>query len=393
MHKHHRTLVTIGVLSLSIIVLALYAFNLVYFDTVIHSVIAQTPLQVGIEAEHLAYAVSNGFRLVSAQENDSYTVPSKILNSWFEEYMRWYTGKNSIRIKQPSVAEFLTPIAAKIKQAPENARFDFVDGRLTTSIPAQSGRDLNVDRTIRNILLAIKEDRSSAEIAFDLIAPTITAEYIDNLQITELLGHGESNFSGSPNARVHNIKIGANVFNSRVILPDEEFSFNTTLGVVDETTGYLPELVIRGQKLIPEYGGGLCQVSTTLYRAALASGLQIVERHPHSFPVKYYNPQGFDAAIYPGVIDLRFKNDTGKPILIQSKVKGNEISFDLFGTSDGRVITLNEPRIYESNEDGSLKTVMSRFITPKGGVQKQENFYSNYRSPGLFEKITTNPLE
>jgi len=144
------------------------------------------------------------------------------------------------------------------------------------------------------------------ELAVVKTQPEVTTENIDNLGITALLGAGESNFYGSPRNRRHNIAVGSARFNGVLIGPNEEFSFNKVLGKVGPQAGYLPELVIKKNKTVPEYGGGLCQVSTTAFRAALNSGLKITERVPHAYPVRYYNPQGTDATIYPPHPDLRF---------------------------------------------------------------------------------------
>jgi len=117
-----------------------------------------------------------------------------------------------------------------------------------------------------------------------------------------------------------------------MIKPDEDFSFNKALGAVDASTGYLPELVILADKTVPEFGGGLCQVSSTAYRAALNSGLPILERHAHAYPVSYYKPYGVDATIYLPSPDMRFTNDTGKYIYVQTKIIGTKLYFDFFGT-------------------------------------------------------------
>mgnify|MGYP001613535693 CR=1 FL=1 len=161
---------------------------------------------------------------------------------------------------------------------------------------------------------------------------------------------------------------------------------------MEGSTGYLAELVIKGDKLVYEYGGGVCQVSTTMFRAAMASGLPIIERHPHSLPVRYYNPQGYDATVYPGVADLQFLNDTSAPVLIQSYVQGTAISYRIFGALDGRTVAINGPYQYDAQPDGSLKAVISRTVTYPDLTEKKQSFYSNYKSPSLFA-VVRNPLE
>ncbi len=390
LHMHHK-LVIVGVLSLFTILLGLFALNLVYYDAVIAQALEKRPLELGLAAIHLERVANQNFLLKA--EDQSYPVSETVLRSWFEPYVRWYTGKQNIRVKEDLVSDFLRPLAIELQKQPTNAQIIFKDGRVQVGIPEENGQQLDIDKTISSIIAAMHHDSLSANIVFTTIQPPINTDIISQLDLKDLLGHGESNFSGSPNARRHNIGIGANIFNGMIIYPNQEFSFNTNLGTVDETTGYLPELVIRNKHLIPEYGGGLCQVSTTLFRAAMTAGLPIIERAPHSFPVKYYNPQGYDAAIYPGVIDLKFVNDTGKPIILQSQVQGNKLIFDMFGTSDKRQVTINEPRTYHADESGALKTVMSRAITYANGEKTHQDFYSNYKSPALFTKVVANALE
>jgi vancomycin resistance protein YoaR len=232
---------------------------------------------------------------------------------------------------------------------------------------------------------------STAEIYFDRKEPKITLEKINNLGINTLIGRGESDFSGSPASRIHNIKVGIGKFNGTIVGPGEEFSFNSLLGEVDEKNGYQPELVIKEGKLIYEYGGGLCQVSTTIFRSAILSGLPILERKPHSFPVRYYNPQGFDSTVYPGVVDLRFKNDTPSHILIQGKVDKTKLVVEIYGSSDGRDISIEGPYQYDQQSNGAMKAYFIRKIASNGET-KEERFNSSYRPPPT-SKEERNPLE
>ena len=182
------------------------------------------------------------------------------------------------------------------------------------------------------------------------------------------------------------------IFTGIILRPGEQFSFNNLLGPVDASTGYLPERVIKEGKLIPEYGGGLCQVSTTLFRAVFHTGLPIKERRPHSLPVRYYNPQGFDATIYPGVSDLKFTNDTPAHILIQAKVVGSKLNFEIYGTSDNRRVVTDGPRQYDVQANGALKAILNRTTIYADGIEKKDEFRSSYKSPSLFPTVR-NPLE
>jgi vancomycin resistance protein YoaR len=163
--------------------------------------------------------------------------------------------------------------------------------------------------------------------------------------IREIIAVGESNFTGSSEARRQNIIAGSQKFNGIIIPKGRRFSFNQILESVDEESGFVKELVIKGEKTEKELGGGVCQVSTTAFRAAFSGGLPIDQRRNHSYAVPYYKPYGLDAAIYLGALDLRFRNDTPGDILVQTFIEGDNLFFIFYGTNDGRKITLEGPFI------------------------------------------------
>jgi len=251
---------------------------------------------------------------------------------------------------------------------------------------------LNVEKSGEEIVENLKNRRKTIVLAVQIIEPEITAKKADELGIKGLLGRGVSDFSGSPKNRRENIRIGAAKFHGILLKPGEEFSFNKLLGEVGPKQGYLPELVIKRNKTVPEYGGGLCQVSTTAFRAAVNSGLLITDRIQHSFAVKYYNPQGFDAAIYPPSADLKFKNDSPEHVLIQTKIEKSKLTFEFYGTSDGREAKVVGPEEYDKKPDGSMKAKFVQEIYRNGELVRKMTFRSTYRSPDLYP-IEKNPLE
>jgi vancomycin resistance protein YoaR len=245
------------------------------------------------------------------------------------------------------------------------------------------------------------ENPLAKDLTLDTITlkPEVTSTDLDKYGIKELLGEGTSNFRGSPKNRIHNIGVGAKKFNGVLIKPGEEFSFIKTLGPVDESTGYLPELVIKVDKTIPEYGGGMCQVSTTCFRAALNAGLKITARTNHAYPVQYYNPQGLDATVYIPKPDLMFVNDTSAYILIQTRIEGTQLFFDFFGTSDGRQTKIIGPFVTERGEAGAMKTIVTQEVyEANGNLLRRQEFKSKYDSPDKYphpgeEKLTEKPKD
>lgn len=155
--------------------------------------------------------------------------------------------------------------------------------------------------------------------------------------IKEIIGVGRSDFSGSPSNRRKNIANGVKKLDGTIVMPGEEFSLLKALGPIVASEGWLPELVIKGNKTVPELGGGLCQIGTTTFRGALASGLPITVRQSHSYRVRYYEPAGTDATIYEPNPDFRFKNDMTTPVLIHVyTTDGDELIYEFWGTRDGR---------------------------------------------------------
>lgn len=201
---------------------------------------------------------------------------------------------------------------------------------------------------------------------------TSISEDLQTLGIKDVIAIGHTSYYGSPQNRMHNINTGISRFNGLLIPQNDTFSFNSHLGEVDGEHGFLKELVIKPEGTIPEFGGGICQVSTTAYRGALYAGLPIIERNPHSYAVSYYSQiggHGIDATIYPGGSDLRFKNDTPGSILLQSYTEDAEAYFVFYGTKDGREVKLEGPVISNRNSIGGVEMVETTAIPP--GTQKQ----------------------
>ncbi|MBL7053386.1 MAG: VanW family protein [Candidatus Portnoybacteria bacterium] len=285
------------------------------------------------------------------------------------------------------VKKYLDTVANKVDQPMTNAQLKTEDNKATFFIIDQPGFEVKKDITFNNLVKNLLADPSikNTKIISDKALSEIKLAQTNKLGIKELIGQGYSNFSGSPNNRKHNIQIAVNKLNGYILSPDEEFSFVNFLGPTDAEQGYLAELVIKKNKTTAEYGGGACQVSTTFFRAAINSGLKITERHNHSFPIAYYNPQGFDATIYDPKPDLRFINNTPDHILIQAYVESNQVFVNFYGTDDKRTVKVKGPYVLESNEDGSMKTILTQEVYKLSGEELEKQiFYSNYKSPDLY---------
>ncbi len=310
-------------------------------------------------------------------------VAQKVIDSWIETYTRSYTGKKDIRFT-PAVDEYVSGIAKNSTKPAIDAKFIIDSGKAVILTPAQNGQELDLSLATDTLRKGLLVNEAEIILPLKITEPAITAEKIKSLGIDDRLAIGESNFTGSTLARIQNIKVASKKYNGFIIKPHETFSFNTILGEVVASTGYAPEKVIKNNKVQYEYGGGICQVSTTLFRAAVMAGFPIVERKPHAFPVHYYEPQGFDATIYPGSSDLRFTNDTNGPVLLQTHIVGKIITFEIYGKSDGRVVNVVGPYQYDQKPDGSLKAYFTRTISFADGASTSKTFYSIYKSPVLY---------
>ena len=184
--------------------------------------------------------------------------------------------------------------------------------------------------------------RVPAERAF---APVVASEELKARGIESVIAIGKSDFTGSSDARVQNILAAVRKFNGLIVPEGRTFSFNNTLESVREADGFVPELVIKGNSTEKELGGGVCQVSTTVFRAAFSAGLPMVDRRNHSYAVPYYTPHGLDAMIYLGAQDFRFSNDTPGDMAMQAFASGNSLYFVFYGQDDGRKVAIEGPFI------------------------------------------------
>lgn len=328
-----------------------------------------------------------------------------LCNLLLTERDRLHTKKNvAVSFEREKARSFLEKISKEINKDPVNAKFKIENNKVSTFVADEKGIAVDIEKSL-DIFSQLFSDNLSPQagqeisLAYTIVEPQVKSKDVNNFGINTLIGEGRSNFKGSPSGRIHNIKVATARYEGLLLAPGEEFSFVDVLGPVDGEHGYLPELVIKQDKTEPEFGGGICQVSTTAFRAAIYSGLEITARKNHAYPVSYYNPQGMDATIYIPRPDLRFKNNTSGYILFQTKIEGTELTFSFYGTDDGRKVTVDGPNILERNSDGSMRTVFTQKVTDKNGQEMiNDTFKSFYDSPSKYphpsqEKLTKKPSD
>lgn len=257
------------------------------------------------------------------------------------------------------VDETLHTLSENIDIPAQDALFQFEKGKVTAFTASKDGRKLNIPSTKALIsetisLSAVNGNRVPAlqtiALPVETVVPSITTQNSNNYGIRELIGTGKSTFKGSIVSRMKNIALAASRLSGKLIPPGEIFSFNGALGDVSAATGFLPAYIIQEGRTVLGDGGGVCQVSTTLFRAALSAGLPIEERRAHAYRVSYYEQDsgpGLDATVFAPSVDLKFKNDTGHHVLIQASadIPNASLTFELYGTADGRRSEVTKPVI------------------------------------------------
>ncbi len=339
------------------------------------------------------------------------------LSSLYHILQAYFNGINlqpAFRYSPDKLDGFLFQLKQETEIKPVNALFAFENGRVTAFSLSHNGQAVDMPKLKKGVydkMISLvstnKPMRITIKVPIVVVKPAVTNENVNSFGISELIGEGKSLFQHSIENRIYNISLSASRLNGVLIPPGDVFSFNKALGDISSFTGYKQAYVIENGRTVLGDGGGVCQVSTTLFRAALSAGLQIVERNAHAYRVGYYEQDsgpGVDAAVYSPSVDLKFKNDTGHYILIQSyaDTANLRLSFDLFGTKDGREIIINQPvivsetpasatlyqddptlpkgelRQVDFSADGA-KVYFTRTVKKDGKVVLSDKFNSNYR--------------
>jgi len=283
--------------------------------------------------------------------------------------------------KQP-VRDTLSSLVDQYEKQPINAKFQFDSGKVIEFAKEENGLHIQTEKAVRDVDLYFQSlvtyPRSNViQVQGFVVKPTITLAQTNTYGIEDLLADGVSDYTHSIPQRIHNLLLGTSKFNGVLIPKGATFSFNDTVGDISSSTGYQPAYIIKEGKTVLGDGGGICQVSTTLFRAALLAGLPIVEHHSHAYRVGYYendSKPGLDATVFGPTVDFKFINNTPASILIQtsSDEENNKLSFKLYGKKDNRVIELSAPIV--SDYASAPEPQFQDDPTLKKGVTKQIDF-------------------
>lgn len=337
------------------------------------------------------------------------------------------TVRYEVLLKADAFRNFLENLAPGLTTEARNGRFHFNEDTRQLDIfeAAVNGRMMNVNETLTRIESAVFNADLNAKqvpVAFDYVLPplhnNVTAV---ELGITGLVAQGTTYYTGSTQNRIANIAEAAQRFDGLIIAPGEEFSFNGLLGDISPEDGFVEGFVIVGGRTVRGVGGGVCQVSTTVYQAAFYAGFPILERYAHGYRVGYYERgegTGMDAAIYQGVghersLDLRFLNDTDYHLLIETSMYPGEdaLQFRFYSTNPGRQVVKEGPviqnvvparqTIYEANAEippgqerwvdwpaeGAYVVVTRKILDPSGQEIRQDQFKTQYQPWGAVVQV------
>ncbi len=288
--------------------------------------------------------------IILSTQLDTIIIDDQTLISWIDFNNNFQTDKINL---------YTQNIAKSLGREPVDAIFKFENGQVLEFKPAQNGVVINSDKLSKEIVFAFinleksKEKQEKLNPSFESIEPKIKNSDVNDLGLKELLGSGTSTFKHSNATRNINIAKGSSIVNRILVAPGDTFSFVKSLGEVTLEAGYKQAYIIRQGKTELDVGGGVCQVSTTLFRAMLNAGLNITERKNHAYRVSYYEEDskpGFDATVFIPSPDLKFINDTGHHVLIQSvlDMDNRRLTYEIYGTSDGRKVSITNYRQWDS---------------------------------------------
>ena len=319
-----------------------------------------------------------------------------------------------VALSPKALRDLLVPVKSQVDRLPSDAKFIFNDQTRQLDLMEDSkiGRALDVDASIKAINEAIGRGEHTVALVVNETQPRVAATATaQELGITELIHEETSYFYGSSAERMQNIQAAAKQFLGVLVAPGETFSMGEHLGDVSLDNGFAEALIIYGGRTIKGVGGGVCQVSTTLFRAVFNAGFPIVERTPHAYRVGYYEQTaggsvdtrlaGLDATVYFPLVDFKFTNDSPHWILMETYMGSASLTWKFYSTSDGRSVTYETtgptnvvpapPPSFEENPElkkNEMKQVdwaangadvnVTRTVWKNGAVYFQDNVTTHY---------------
>lgn len=317
-----------------------------------------------------------------------------------------------ITVDQPSLTDQLQALAKIVDREPVDASVTVTGGDDVSVIPGKVGLKLDrqaAAKTMTDALVAL--EAVAVKLPCKEAQPRVSARDLAHLEV--VLGSYSTRYSAGKVDRTHNLLLAVQAINKTVIMPGEVFSADRAIGPRIAARGFREAPIFQDGEVTPATGGGICQIATTIYNAALFAGLQMVERHHHSQPVTYA-PAGRDATVYAGRLDMRFRNNTPHPILMLASLSGSQVHVRLIGKrEDNKKVRLESSSVtkiaHEKKEipdpnlevgkrevekkgrDGIRVTVYRIIANPDGEEQRETLHTDVYRAQAEVVRVGTKP--
>ncbi|MBJ8026009.1 VanW family protein [Bacillus cereus] len=276
---------------------------------------------------------------------------------------------NEEKLKQFVIKEF-----GKFQIEPINASIKGNDNLSTVSYQNEKyGKKVDINMLKKDILNTIHEKQNKINLKYVNIPPSVSIQDLKKINLEHAISEYKTSLIGRNENVLENIKKAANTLNGAIISPEKEFSFNETVGITDQAHGYKNASVILHNKTVQAAGGGVCQVSTTLYNAVLLANLDILSRTNHSRQVSYV-PTGLDATVADYGPDFKFKNTSNTPVYIKTTVANNQLTIQLFGKNNDDIINIYTETVKQTNSLFKVNTY--REVKNKNGLVIKREFIS-----------------
>lgn len=371
------------------------------------AVVELTALKPAIDAGRAEDAYQSALAMVSAPlqlyyGEKEWTVEPATIGGWID--FRSVEGSAGpvleAYIASEEVSATILPLVAEVGKTAKDATFSVSNG-VVTIVPAEDGLAADAEdlATKLQVVLTGGQERR-AELTMRRVEAELTTEEAKGLGIVERISTFTTEFSSSNKPRVNNIHTLADALDGTLVAPGGTFSFNGTVGERTAAKGYQEAAAIVNGKLVPQLGGGICQVNTTLFNAVFFSGLPVVQRVNHSQYISHY-PKGRDATVSWGGPDFKFKNDTPNWILVAAGYTNSSVTISIYGTNPGYKVTyetgpwtnLTDPPVREVKDPAlpvgtrvvdergvSGRTIVVTRVVTKGGAEiRRDSFKSVYR--------------
>ncbi len=302
----------------------------------------------------------------------------------------------------------------KLSKDPVDAEYK-IDGNNIVITDHQVG--IKIDKAKLSALVDRVNNKSQGSIEITTVLPQKTRESLEKQLFGTTLGTFTSDYSSSSQNRAYNVELAASKVNGIILADGEEFSYNKVVGNANAANGFKLATIFSGGQVTEGVGGGVCQISSTLYCAALRADLEIVERHNHSLPITYV-PGGQDATVSYGILDFRFKNNTGSPIKIVATHSSRKVTVSIIGSESAKkkvdvtstklssvaptvletpdpTLPLGERKVTEKGKSGSVYMMYKRVYNPDGTLKSESSVRSVYKATpekvlvGTGEAVTT----